>query len=349
MNGFFRRILWYSCFVGPAIAVGVLCEAFPGVSYGACLKTFLITLAFALGHTILYRFKPESHLIKYLGLFGALVTIFIMSVSHIDIYLCYFFVPMTSLLYCSRKTYVMMGVASYVVMLFGNWRFAGYLSGMIDDIDTMSFFINVAGGQTIEFLLMFLSGFFINKLMVHHLQTMYCDEVAISKSEHEAYTDPLTGLWNRRYIEKAFEKFVVVQRNVGALLVLDIDNMKRINDTFGHLEGDCALKTMADILRKTFGKSAASAICRFGGDEFVVLLPGIQSNSALCLSLSQLFASSEDAFSRDAKLNELAISVGAAFINDLDMNYEMVFARADKALYQVKNSGRNSYQIYNES
>lgn len=178
---------------------------------------------------------------------------------------------------------------------------------------------------------------------------MYGDEIALSKSEHEAYTDALTGLWNRRYIEHAFEKYVVVQRNVGALLVVDLDHMKSINDTLGHLEGDFALKVMGDILRKTFGKSESSTICRFGGDEFVILLPGVQTVSALSLSMSQLFAYTEESFTNDPKLKDLTLSVGAAFINELDMDYEMVFSRADKALYEVKNSGRNSFQIYSET
>ncbi len=349
VNGLFRRLLWYCCFVGPAIAVGVLCEAFPDVTYGACLQTFLISLAFAIGHSVLYKFKPESSLIKYLGLAGLHITIFTMCVDHIGIYLSYFFVPMTSLLYCSRKTYIAMSTAGYLVLLLSNWQIAEYSASLRSDIDTVPWFIGIVGGQTIEFIVMFVCGLLINKLMIRHLQTMYCDEIAISKSEHEAYTDSLTGLWNRRYIERAFEKYVVVQRNVGALIIVDLDHMKYVNDTHGHLEGDRALKILADLLRKVFNKSVGATVCRFGGDEFVVLLPGIQTVSALSLTMSQLFASTEESFSRDDKLNTLAISVGASFINDLDMNYEMVFDRADKALYEVKNSGRNSFQIYSET
>jgi len=348
MNGFFRRILWYSCLVGPAIAGGVFCGVFPGISYGACISIFLITLAFALGHTFLYRHNPESSVIKYLGLCGALVTIFIMSVCHIDVYLCYFFVPMTSLLYCSRRTFVSMSILSFIVLLLGNWEIAKYSSDIYDDVIASSYFFDMAGGQVIEFLLMFLAGFSINKLMVDHLRTMFCDELAISKSEHLAYTDSLTGLWNRRYMERAFEKFVVVQRNVGSLIVVDLDNMKSVNDTYGHLEGDRALRIIGGILCDVFGKSASSTICRFGGDEFVILLPGVETVAALSVSMSSLFAKVEDSISKDEKLSELSLSVGASFIDNLDMNYEMVFARADKAMYEVKNSGRNSYQIYNE-
>lgn len=349
MNGLFRRILWYCCLVGPAIAVGVLCDAFPDVTLGASIQTLLISLAFAIGHTVLYKFKPESTLIKYLGLVGLLITIFTMCVDHIGIYLSYFFVPLTALLYCSRKTYVIMSVLSYIVLLTSNWQIAEYSASLRNDIEAVPWFIGIVGGQTIEFLLMFASGFVINKLMVNHLQTMYCDEIAISKSEHEAFSDVLTGLWNRRYIERAFEKYVVVQRNVGALVIVDLDHMKAVNDTHGHLEGDRALKIVGTILRKTFDKSVGATVCRFGGDEFVVLLPGIQTVSALSLCMSQLFSYTEEAFSKDSKLNTLAISVGAAFINDMDMDYEMVFERADKALYEVKNSGRNSFHIYSEA
>lgn len=349
MNGLFRRILWYCCFVGPAIAVGVLCDAFPDVSLGASLQTLLISLAFAIGHSILYKFKPESDLIKYLGLVGLLITIFTMCVDHIGIYLSYFFVPLTALLYCDRKTYLIMSVLSYIVLLTSNWQIAEYSANLRNDIDAVNWFVGIVGGQTIEFLLMFASGFIINKLMVDHLQTMYCDEIAISKSEHEAYTDHLTGLWNRRYLERAFEKHVVVQRNIGALLIVDLDNMKSVNDTFGHLEGDNSLKILTGILREVFGKSVGATICRFGGDEFVVLLPGVQTVSALSLCMSQLFAKSEESFSKNEKLKPLTVSVGASFINELDMNYEMVFDRADKALYEVKNSGKNSFQIYSET
>ncbi len=349
MNGLFGCLLWCCCLVGPVIAVGVVLEAFRDITLGACLQAFLIALAFAIGHTLLYKFKPESSLIKYLGLIGLFITIYTMCVDHIGIYLSYFFVPMTSLLYCSRKTYVTMSILGYIVLLTSNWQIAEYMAGLRIDVDTVPWYIGVVGGQTIEFLIMFASGFIINKLMIRHLHTMYGDEIALSKSEHEAYTDALTGLWNRRYIEHAFEKYVVVQRNVGALLVVDLDHMKSINDTLGHLEGDFALRVMGDLLRKTFSKSESSTICRFGGDEFVILLPGVQTVSALSLSMSQLFAYTEESFTNDPKLKDLTLSVGAAFINELDMDYEMVFSRADKALYEVKNSGRNSFQIYSET
>lgn len=349
MNGIFCRILCYCCLVGPAIAVGVFFGAFPEVTFGACLQTLLVALAFAVGHIVLYKFKPESPVIKFIGLFGTLITIYTMCVENIGIYLSYFFVPMISLLYCSRKTFVTMCIAGYVVLLASNWQIAEYSAGLRTDIETVPWFIGRVGGETIEFLIMFAAGWIINGIMVGHLRLMYDNEVTLGKTEREAYSDQLTGLWNRRYMDRAFDKYVVVQHNAGALLVVDMDHMKFVNDSYGHLEGDRALKLFANVLRKTFNKSENATVCRFGGDEFVILLHNVQSVSDLTLCISHLMSATDEVFCNDEKLNAINISVGAAFTNELDMNYQAVFERADKALYDVKKSGRNSYQIYTES
>lgn len=349
MNGVFGRILWFCCLVGPAIALGVFFKAFPEVTYYACVQTFFVALAFAVGHAVLYKFKPESPMIKFIGLIGTLITIYTMCVNNIGIYITYFFVPMTSLLYCSRRTFVFMSCLTYAMLLVSNWQIAEYSAGIRTDIDTVPWFIGRVGGETIEFFVMFGSGIFINKIMTNHLQTMYAGELSLNKTEREAFTDSLTGLWNRRFLDRAFDKHVVVQRNEGVLLVIDMDHMKAINDTFGHLEGDRAIKMFAGVLRKSFETSQSVTLCRFGGDEFIVLLPYVKCISDLTLCMSRLFSYVEDTFASDSKLNALAVSVGAAFIKESDMNYEAVFERADKALYDVKNSGRNSFQIYTES
>lgn len=348
MNGMFCRILWYCCFVGPAIAVGVLCDAFPDVSYGACLQTLLVSLAFAIGHTVLYRFKPESPVIKFIGLVGTLITIYTMCVSNIGIYLSYFLVPMVSILYCSRKTFISMSALTYVMLLLSNWEIAEYSAGLRTDIGATEWFVGRVGGETIEFAVMFACAWVINEVMIKHLRTMYLDKVSLNNTEKEAYSDQLTGLWNRRYVDRAFDKFVVVQHNSAAFLVIDMDHMKYVNDSYGHLEGDRALKLLAKIMKDVFAKYEMATICRFGGDEFAVLLPGLQTISELTLVISELISRTDEAFSNDEKLNTIAISIGAAFTNDLDMSYQGVFDRADKALYDVKNSGRNSYQIYTE-
>lgn len=346
MNGTFCKILWYCCLVGPIIAFGVFCEAFPDVTYSACIQTLIVSLAFAIGHTILYKRKPESLLIKYIGLIGTLLTIYIMCINHIGIYLSYFFVPMTSLLYCNRKTFMLICSLSYVVLLGSNWQISEYTSNLRTDVDQIEWFTSIVGGQTIEFLIMFLSGFFIIKLMEEHLQTMYCNEIAISKTEIAAYTDDLTGLWNRRYLERAFDKYFVVKQNRGALLIVDLDFFKDVNDKYGHLEGDRALKTFSGILHNAFANSNALTLCRYGGDEFVVLLPGVETFTDLSTKISNLISNSEATLGSDEHLNKITLSIGAAFIKDDDSDFLEVFDRADQSLLQVKRDGRNSFQVY---
>lgn len=345
VNHFFGYVLWFCCLVGPAIAVGVLLGAFPDVTLSSCLQTLLIALTFAGGHAILYKKIPESVVIKYVGLFGTLFTIYTMCIDHIGIYLSYFFVPMTSLLYCRRRTFLSVCGASYVMLLICNWQISDYMAGLRSDIDAVPWFVGIVGGETIEFLIMMVSGLFINKVMQEYLHTMYSNELTINKNEIASYTDELTGLWNRRYMEKAFDKYIVVQKNLGAMMVVDLDFFKKINDDYGHLEGDKILKRLCETLRNTFFGDNVS-ICRFGGDEFVLLLPSVQTFSELSVSISKLFAKADELFSSDPKYSVLSLSVGAAFVKEEEVNFEKVFDRADKALLQVKRSGRNAFQIY---
>lgn len=347
VNRFFGYVLWICCLVGPAIALGVLLGAFPDVTLQSCLQTLLIALAFAVGHTILCKKLPDSPVIKYIGLLGTLCTIYTMCVDHIGIYLSYFFVPMTSLLYCRRRTFLTMCGASYLVLLLCNWQISDYMAGLRTDIDAVPWFIGIVGGETIEFLVMMMSGLFINKVTQEYLHTMYSNELTINKKDIELYTDALTGLWNRNYMEKAFDKYIVVQKNLGAMMVVDLDFFKKINDDYGHLEGDKILKLLCGTLKDTFF-SDNIAICRFGGDEFVILLPNVQSFSELSLSISKLFSKADELFMSDPKYNILSLSVGAAFVKEHEVNFEKVFDRADKALLQVKRSGRNAFQIYTE-
>lgn len=345
VNRFFGYVLWFCCLVGPAIAIGVVLGAFPEISLYSCLQSFLTALAFAIGHTVLYKKLPESTIIKYIGLLGSLSTIYAMCIDHCGIYLSYFFIPMTSLLYCRRRTFLTVCGASYLVLLLCNWQISDYMAGLRTDIEPIPWFIGIVGGETIEFLVMMMSGLFINKVMQECLHTMYSNELTISKKEIELYTDSLTGLWNRNYMEKAFDKYIVVQKNLGAMMVVDLDFFKKINDDYGHLEGDKILKLLCNTLKDTF-ISDNIAICRFGGDEFVILLPNVQSFSELSLSISKLFAKADELFMSDSKYNFLSLSVGAAFVKEDEVNFEKVFDRADKALLQVKRSGRNAFQIY---
>jgi diguanylate cyclase len=165
--------------------------------------------------------------------------------------------------------------------------------------------------------------------------------------ESEVVKDPLTGLLNRRGFDRALEQLHAdgLQLTSASLLMLDIDHFKRVNDTYGHLFGDqvlCAIGKVLDSLIK--GRDIAA---RFGGEEFVVVLPETPESGAVILA--EKF---RESFSRarvrrggsDKVIDKLTISIGVA-VPRLGEALETTMERADAALYRAKNDGRNCVRV----
>ena len=154
-----------------------------------------------------------------------------------------------------------------------------------------------------------------------------------------ATKDHLTGLYNRHFMgEVAKRRFAEAYHNQLPLsvLVIDVDHFKLINDQYGHQAGDKVLKRMAEALRQQFNND--DYVARFGGEEFVVLLNQTELEAAqrkatsMCQALHQL----------NPEGIPTTVSVGVASLNPEQQEYfDEVFARADKALYQAKQGGRN--------
>lgn len=157
-----------------------------------------------------------------------------------------------------------------------------------------------------------------------------------------AVTDPLTRLFNRRQgvltLDQELARAVRSDRPL-TVLMLDLDDFKKINDTYGHLQGDAALRTTADVLRKTLRKS--DTICRYGGEEFLVVLPETAAEDASILA-ARLFVAIEAA-GADIGLPTTA-SIGLASARGTD-SVESLLARADHALYASKSLGRNRFSV----
>lgn len=154
-----------------------------------------------------------------------------------------------------------------------------------------------------------------------------------------ATKDHLTGLYNRHFLtELAKRRFADANRQQQALavLVLDIDHFKQINDQYGHQTGDKVLKRIASALQAQC--SAEEYLARFGGEEFVVLLPGCSLTAAdtkarqLCQTIQQL---QPEGIPTSTSIGVACLSAGR------EEYFDEVFARADKALYQAKQQGRN--------
>lgn len=147
-----------------------------------------------------------------------------------------------------------------------------------------------------------------------------------------ALTDPLTGLGNYRRVEKAFEAEANWFRRAGrpcAVLQLDLDGLKKINDTRGHLAGSRALCRLADAIRCEC--RAVDTAVRYGGDEFVIILPGEKAASALSLA-SRI----SDRIMNDKEDPPLSFGHGAAACPDDGETLNELLAAADRALYEMK-------------
>ena len=122
--------------------------------------------------------------------------------------------------------------------------------------------------------------------------------------------------------------------------MLDVDHFKQVNDRWGHQAGDQALRSVAAICRKSLRD--IDVLCRYGGEEFSVLLPGTDANGALDAAERLRHAVSQlSEMSPNGEPIPLTISLGVALRNESDEDYRTVLSRADMALYQAKREGRN--------
>lgn len=158
-----------------------------------------------------------------------------------------------------------------------------------------------------------------------------------------ASTDPMTKLYNRRYftdISLNFCKISQREKKSLSIIMLDIDKFKNINDTYGHTVGDLVLISLAELLQKSLRKS--DIICRHGGEEFVVLLPETDLQGAAVVAEEIRKAVEKASVQIENNTIKFTISLGVSEINfEKEQTIEEALNRADDAMYESKNSGRN--------
>ncbi|MBV9554732.1 MAG: PleD family two-component system response regulator [Alphaproteobacteria bacterium] len=159
-----------------------------------------------------------------------------------------------------------------------------------------------------------------------------------------ALTDELTGLYNRRYVVAHIEELVARFNNDGApetsVMMFDVDHFKQVNDQFGHPGGDDALRQLAD--RALRGVRSIDLVARLGGEEFVVVMPETNLHAGLTVAerLRQSVAAEPFLIHTAGERRPITISVGVAVTQPGD-TVDALLQRADDALYQAKNAGRN--------
>lgn len=160
--------------------------------------------------------------------------------------------------------------------------------------------------------------------------------------EQEALIDPLTGISNRRLIERHIRREIKRykrEETAFSLIFIDVDDFKAVNDTHGHGVGDKCLQNLVERMQRIL--RATDFIGRFGGDEFIVLLPGVESRAAHVVADKLASAISKTCFTcKDSEI-QLAVSIGLTQVHRGDSEPGEMIERADAALYEAKKRGRD--------
>lgn len=162
-----------------------------------------------------------------------------------------------------------------------------------------------------------------------------------------AEQDTLTGIYNKGTTQDLIsQKLEKAQGEKGALFILDVDNFKWVNDFYGHLGGDAVLTDIARTLKELF--RAGDIVGRIGGDEFCVYLSGIRDREAAAVKAETVLAMFHHILKQEDRA-QFSCSVGIAVSPDDGEDYHTLFQKADTALYQAKEKGKNQFAFYDQS
>lgn len=206
---------------------------------------------------------------------------------------------------------------------------------------------NLPMNQVLMFLVLNVIYFILSRYLAKIQYRYFSVTQKLTTTMRNAEEDPLTGLYNRRGLDKRMKvilPYCIRNRSMIALLILDIDNFKRYNDSYGHPAGDACIQSISRVLQKCARRST-DIIARIGGEEFLVFVHG--TNEMDPILLAEKIRSSVEAcqIRHSPTLGSnavITVSVGVASTIPADLNsFEHLYSDADKALYYSKKNGRN--------
>ncbi|MDD3192820.1 MAG: diguanylate cyclase [Oscillospiraceae bacterium] len=168
----------------------------------------------------------------------------------------------------------------------------------------------------------------------------------IDSLRQKAERDPLTGLYDKSAIRHLIEKYLgdADPSEQCALLMIDIDNFKSLNDTLGHLFGDAVLSDLSSAIRR--GTRSSDLVGRIGGDEFLVFLKGIPSPNTALQKSEQILSAAQNLFQEKKNKLSVSCSIGIALFPAHGHDFHNLYQGADIALYQAKSKGKNAACLY---
>jgi len=182
--------------------------------------------------------------------------------------------------------------------------------------------------------------------MRHDNMALIASQNKKSQIEHQAYVDALTGIYNRHWMDKAFPRALhrcTLDKLPFAVMVADIDYFKRVNDTYGHLVGDIALKAVARCMAENLRPH--DLLVRYGGEEFAVFLPDADLDEARVIATRLRVVIADTEIRCEDVSFKVTISIGITPAKH-EETLENLIGEADQALYRAKELGRNRVEIF---
>lgn len=188
-------------------------------------------------------------------------------------------------------------------------------------------------------------GVFILFVLILILFIMVTNRTEKEKLEITAHTDALTGLLNKDYTQKSIDSYLRKSDGINCFLIMDVDNFKHVNDTFGHAVGDTVLKKLGSLYYESFRKN--DILGRIGGDEFVILMKDA-NDKIVKEKLEFLLDKVHKLQVEEMNKEQISISIGACMAPQYGSSFMELYRKADEALYKTKKSTKNGYTIYEE-
>jgi len=257
---------------------------------------------------------------------GAILTIFVIPVF-------------LTILFGKKRMTGIISIINCILLIFSSIHSAMYN-------DSIFFFLNVAVALTLLISSYLISTVLIayNKANSDYVYASYKTQLSLNEL---AKNDSLTGLYNQKTFQSllkgTMEKAKILKSPM-SLAIIDLDDFKEINDTFGHLEGDRVLLHFTNLIKQQCD-DGESYVSRYGGDEFAVIFPRASKELAY-LKLEALRQRCKQVPQSKVRSGEISFSAGISHYMEGDMNETLLFHQADSALYQAKENGKGQIVVY---
>lgn len=175
------------------------------------------------------------------------------------------------------------------------------------------------------------------------LRQVFTETVLETQSELER--DSLTDFLNRRYFEDKINNYLLSSKSCGTFFMMDLDNFKQVNDTYGHKTGDELIQAFADVIRENTRDD--DFVCRMGGDEFAVFFFELEEERVICERAESIIKDfAKIRTEMGCSMCSVSIGIMTKYYGGEELDCEQLYEKADQALYYVKNNGKDAYHLF---